>query len=123
MARYVTIPGPVELLDPNTDAPIVNVEGAARSVSFADTIRALVLDQRVQERFDTYALNDLRRKLTRSAPGDVVEIADAEQEALSKACLEKPTFHPALRFCGEAHFRAITDAPSKDPRPKVEKEK
>lgn len=114
MARYVTIPEQITLLDPTTDEPAMTPDGP-KLVSFAETARLLVLDQRIQEKFDTFTLNDLRKKLTRGKPGDVVEIRDEEHGMLTDCCKQPKTVAPALRFSAESHFRAIVDAPTVKP--------
>lgn len=120
MARYVTIQSPIDLLDPSSDEPI-KVNDKNVSVTFADFARGLLLDPRVAEQLDTFAILDLRRKLSRARVGDVVEISDEEQQVLSDIIRKKPNLSAPMIVSGEDYFRAIVDAPAKLPTPKEEK--
>lgn len=90
--------------------------GKDMTCSWGTVVRHVLLDPRVSEKLDVFELNDLRHKLTRVKPSDVVVISDKELDAMRPA-LARSTLHPSILFSGGIEvIRAIHDAPTKDPR-------
>lgn len=110
--RYVTVPAPISLVNPATD------DVSDKACGFAEVARFLLLEEHVARALDVFARNDLRMKLTRAPVGAVVELSDAEYDAL-KEVVDRPTqLGPAFLYApgGVDMLRAIKDAPTRDPR-------
>ncbi len=109
--RYLTVPAPIAMMDPNTDQPM------GHDVPFSSAIRGLFTDARITQQMDVFTAIDLRKALLRASEGDVVELSDEEWNALASIA-RRPALNPAFVYSAEAFFRAICDAPASDPRPK-----
>lgn len=118
--HYVTIPAPVQLLNPidADEAPVLDEQTRkAITYTFARSVRTALSSMLIKQTADTLAVFDLRAIFDRAEVGSTIEVTD-EHWKLLEAEFKKPDprfMTPAWVFSCESHIRAITDAPSKAP--------
>lgn len=111
MARYITIPDTLPVLDPIEGTP------TGDQLPFAKTVK-VVLTMAVQSggaQVDAFTMIDVRRKLTEAQPGQVVELTDDEHAAIAPLFKSPRGVTAAFLFSLEEHLRAVVDAPNKRP--------
>lgn len=111
MPRFLTVPDRVTALDPNTG------KAMDTEVSFADACKMATTGMTVRSNMDVLSLIDLRAKLTSADVGAVVELSEAEWEALSAEFKGGKNFGPAYLFVSEPHVRAVLNAAIARPNP------
>jgi hypothetical protein len=115
--HYVTIPEPVQPVNPDTDEPIVNDKGEKVMITFTDYIRVLRKDQRVLQGMDMLEAYESTASLIKAKAGTVVPLQDESWQVL-QACAKRPTtIGAALIFSPDAasFAKALIDAPTKAP--------
>lgn len=114
MSRYFEMPAePIVMLGQDASEP------AETPLLLRDVFAVMFKDSGFLQHLDLFEVYDLRKKLTEGKPRTVVELREAEHEAL-KARLRKPVpglFNPALTYSPDflALVTAILNAPSKRP--------
>lgn len=122
--RWITIPAPIQLVDPATDKPVTiasneGAEPAALMFTFSDYVRGLRIDERVIRGIEMIEAYEATASLIKGATGEHVPLQDATWEVLS-ACAKAPrTFAPIVVFTPSARtlVEAFTLAPTKKPEP------
>lgn len=121
--RYITIPSPVFLRNPETDAVTSNEDGTPQMMGFDKLVRAMFATPAMTASADVFTLIDLRARLLRT-PGTVVELSD-DEHALLVPHAKRPTMITAVFvYMMAPFFHAILDAPDKPKadEPKAEDE-
>jgi hypothetical protein len=125
MLRYVTLPGPLTLVNPATDEPALDADGKPAQIGHASVVRTLMADPQLRAMLDVCDLFELRAKMC-GLSGSVVELTEPEHAALL-AVVRRPataTTQGATQFLTDAalcspdvmkFFKAILNASTERP--------
>ena len=116
ITRYLTLPGPMDLIDASNGKPALDAKGAQAKTSHEDISRALMVDPKIKDTMDACDRFDLRGKLTKPT-GTTIELTEAEHTILVEVVKRPTTLTDTAIFSPDVHafLRAILDAPSEKP--------
>lgn len=112
--RYILVPGIVDVTEPLDPSPSPRV---LERITFAQALTACLMAVMGRQGIDTLEALDLRNKIVKVEPGQVLELTEPEYKALEPE-IRKPTRLSAAYVLtgGAEHIRAFLDARTDNPR-------
>lgn len=109
--RYLVIPPNVKIVDPNTDAPLIDANtGLQAEGDFVSAVRNLTNEILKAKTLDLLDVMELRMRLTSAKVGDEVALEDKWWEALVEAFKRPDGFTTIYLWSCRPHILAVFDA-------------